>query len=481
MRERPNIVLFMPDQLRADAVGVFGNDAASTPNIDALAARGTVFEQAYSQHSVCSPSRVSMMTGWYPHTAGHRTLTYLLQPWEPNLLALLRSAGYHVAFAGHRGDVFAPGVTEASTDFSGFLTIPEQLFMPSPFPDGHRLADAFYHGRRPGRGPVVDFDEAVVRTAEAWLASGPPEPWVLFCPLMFPHPPFEIEEPWFSLHARGDVPKPAPPVEEGKPALMAALREAYGTDRLSPDDWAEIIATYYGMVSRVDDQLGRVLTAVDVAGCGDRTATFFFTDHGEYLGDFGLVEKWPAGVDDCLLRNPLVVAAPGGREAQRSSALVELVDLLPTLVDLAGGAVSHTHFGRSLVPLLDGSATAHRDAVFSEGGFRTADRERLEKPGGHYRKKGELQHDQPQLVGPVTAVRTEAWTYVHRLYERAELYDRAADPGETTNLAGTPAVADVERAMRDRVFGWLVETADVFPWDEHPRFPPIPHGYREPS
>ena len=114
---RPNLLLFTADQLRADALGCFENPTAQTPIFDAFARRGTRFNSAWSQHSVCGPSRVSIMTGWYPHTSGHRTLDNLLKPWEPNLLRLLKDAGYTVAMTGNSGDVFAEGVTELSTDF----------------------------------------------------------------------------------------------------------------------------------------------------------------------------------------------------------------------------------------------------------------------------------------------------------------------------------------------------------------------------
>src|SRR4051794_15390432 len=174
VRERPNVVVFMPDQLRYDAAL-----AAHTPNLDALRARGTSFTNAFSQHSVCSPSRVSMLTGWYPHVAGHRTLTNLVKPWEPNLLALLRDAGYFVAWAGHRGDAMASGVTEASTDVCGFLTKPEVL-VEEPYHEHRALIDAYHFGRRPG--PLLDFDEAAVRPAEQLLVDGMPEPWLLFVP-----------------------------------------------------------------------------------------------------------------------------------------------------------------------------------------------------------------------------------------------------------------------------------------------------------
>ena len=129
MSDRPNILIFMPDQLRADCVGCFGNPLVQTPHIDALANRGTRFDNAWANHPVCGPSRVNLMTGWYPHTRGHRTLTHLLSPQDPNLLKYLKEGGYQVAWAGARGDVFAPGVTEQSTHFCGWTKKPERKQM----------------------------------------------------------------------------------------------------------------------------------------------------------------------------------------------------------------------------------------------------------------------------------------------------------------------------------------------------------------
>ena len=285
---RPNLLFFMSDQQRADSVGAFGNTIARTPHIDALAARGMRFTQAYSQHSACSQSRISMLTGWYPHVAGHRTLDNLLLPWEPNLLATLRNSGYHVSWPGIRGDTFAPGGTAASTDFFGFIVKPSLDAIAAShreaFPAGHPMRHAHYSGLLDDANGL-DFDEAAVQTAIALIADGLPEPFVLYVTLFAPHPPFAVADPWFSLHDRADMPTPTTP-GNGKPRFMAALSERSELDRLDPDDWAELAATYYGMVSRLDDQLGRVLAALDAAGVGDRTVTCFCTDHGEYLGDF---------------------------------------------------------------------------------------------------------------------------------------------------------------------------------------------------
>lgn len=478
----------MPDQLRADCGGkAFGNEVIHTPHLDALAARGTAFTSAFSQHSVCGPSRASIFTGWYPHVAGHRTLDNLLKPWEPNLLRGLRDAGYHVAWLGERGDTFAPGVADASCDVHGFLVEPDFWFERSPFGRDDKWFTRMYYGLRDGGddgGPALDFDEATIRSFEQWIAAEPPEPWVCLVALFFPHPPFVVEEPWYSRHDRAAMPPPAPVPERG-PRYLDVLRREWQTGALTPDDWAELAATYYGMVSRVDSQLGRVIDAVDRAGAGDRTLTCFFTDHGEYLGDYDLVEKWPAGQHDVLLRNPFVVAGPGVREGLVTDTLVEMVDLLPTLFEAAGTEARHTHFGRSLWPVLSGTADAHRDAAFAEGGFTRAEEPLLERsgPASAYFGKGQVQHDDPDAVGKVVSVRTADWTYVYRLYEDPELYDRRHDGQELSNLAGTPGVADVERALRDRVLEWMVGTADQIPWVADPRLGrsrPTVRGRRDP-
>jgi arylsulfatase A-like enzyme len=299
---RPNVLIFMPDQLRADAVGAFGNPVARTPNFDAFAQRATRFTDAHCQHTVCSPSRASLLTGWYPHVQGHRTLTNLLKPWEPNLLRSFKQAGYTVAWTGQRGDSLAPGVTAESCDFFGNLVTPTAPQHPMPYPPGHRLYDAFYSGRVDGPTPLLDADECEIQTVEQWLAQHPPEPWLLYVTPIFPHCPFRVHEPWFSLHERAAMPLPVSADLDDKPRYMRGLRERYGTDRLSDEDWQEIVATYYGMVSRTDDFFGRVMRSVEAAGAGERTISVVTTDHGEYLGDYGLVEKFPSGLHDCLTR-----------------------------------------------------------------------------------------------------------------------------------------------------------------------------------
>lgn len=485
---RPNIVWFMPDQQRADSIGCFGNPVVRTPTIDALAERGTRFSNAFVQHPVCGPSRVSQMTGWYPHVAGHRTLDNLLKPHEPNLLRQLKDAGYYVAYPGDRGDVFSPTVTESSTNFCGNLVQPIRedvisIYTPKVDQDS-AMYRSFYFGNA-GQEPLVDSDEATIRTAEQWIADAAPtsQPWMLWVPLIYPHPPFAVAEPWFSLHDRDEVPDRIPnamtDAGAGKAKFMDAYRDIYEWDAMTDAEYREIKALYYGMVSRTDDQLRRLMEAVDTAGHGETTAWIYGTDHGEYLGDYGLVEKWPSGLDPQLTQNPLIISVPGAAQGQVCDEMVEMVDLLPTLLELAETEASHTHFGKSLVPLLHDSNGSHRDMAVSEGGFRSGDRELLEVPGWIYEQKGRLQREQVELVGKATCVRTKSWSYVHRLYEQDELYDRSDDPYETTNLVDSIEHSDALEAMRRRLLDWYLDTSDVIPWEADPRSPDIEHGYRK--
>jgi arylsulfatase A-like enzyme len=473
-RRGPNVVMIVADQLRADAVGGFGAEFAHTPNIDALAQRGTRFENCFVQHTVCGPSRASFLTGWYPHVRGHRSLTHLLRPEDPNLLKTFKQNGYHVTHVGERGDTWAPGGTEASCDEYGW-TVPPTTPMTgrkgAMHPDWP-MSRAFYIGKIDDEFDD-DFDEACTTTAETWLAQRPTDrPWMLYVPMVFPHCPFAVTEPWYSLHDRDALPARRPHVQSGRePDFMAHLRTTYGTDRLSDADWREIAGVYHGMVSRLDAQIGRILAALgdDL----DDTLVVFCSDHGEYLGDYDLIEKWPSGLHDCLARDPLILAGPGIPNGGVIDQMVELIDLVPTLHELTGIEADYTHFGRSLLPVLADPSAPHREFAFTEGGFLAEEEHLFESPPFPYDRKGVAEHERPETVGKAVAIRSADWTYVWRLYEPPELYDRRNDPGELHNLAGQPEHGELEARLSGELLRWMVATGDVMPWEEDPRIPDI--------
>ncbi|GME37639.1 putative sulfatase [Neofusicoccum parvum] len=477
---KPNLLIFMPDQLRYDALSCNGNKIVKTPNIDAFAARGTRFTNCFVQASVCSQSRCSMFTGQYPHVNGHRSIENLIKPWEPNVFRSLKESGYHVACLAPRGDTFAPTVTELSVTEYGFLETPE--LMPNfrgawggknapPVDKDDIWGRLFYRGKKDSNAPW-DYDECAVRSAEKWLSCPPKEPWVLFVPLIFPHCPFAVEEPYFSMYNRGDMTAPAQLAEKTgyEPRYMRVIRERYGTGRATPDMWAEVMATYYGMITRLDDQFGRIVSLLDANNLFDSTATLFFTDHGEYLGDYGLIEKWPSGLSNSLVHEPLIVAGAGLPAGKTVDDMAEMVDLVPTLLQLAGVGEHWGHNGVSLVPALVDGKEHPKKYAYSEGGFLVTEEPLLEQAPWPYDIKAGLQHEDTSLVGKAVALRSKEWTYIYRLYEPAELYSRQGDdPSELRNLAAEPEYAHVVRGLESVALRWMVETADVMPWTKDPR------------
>lgn len=186
--------------------------------------------------------------------------------------------------------------------------MPEVKFDPTEEEMENLWNRLFYKGLRE-KCDIVDYDEACVRSAVRWLETAPSEPWCLFMPLLFPHCPFTVEEPYFSMYDRTSIPEPVPcDFKTGyEPKYMAAIRDKYKTERATLEQWKEITATYYGMITRLDDQFGRIMQAVDKHAGLSPLYTLFFTDHGEFLGDSGLIEKWPSGLGETLVHEPLII------------------------------------------------------------------------------------------------------------------------------------------------------------------------------
>jgi len=497
-----NFVFVLLDQLRADSVGTFGSSIVRTPNLDRLATcddryRGIAFDNCYVQNTVCTPSRCSIFTGWYPHVHGHRTIDYLLEADEPNMLETLRKSGYWVEWYG-KNDLLTAEAFDESVDHRGPVPGFASTYEGNPWPTGHRLRNSFYFGERPAdRSTDLDHDwtstEAAVRFfSERAAAPRSDQPFFLYLPFIFPHPPYYVEEPYFSMYNRTDVPAPARADYENLPSFVRGYHEIYGMHELSDNDFREIIATYYGMVTRTDALVGKLLDALESSGLADDTTVIITSDHGDYTGDYGLVEKWWTGHTDNLTRVPLYIRLPtdalsisgvqrvaDGPEV--SHALVESIDILPTVMELAGATAEHSHFGRSLLPIVRDGTSEHRTAVFAEGGHHPEDDhcrgEIMDDTvnWGLYRPKTELPHRDFSYLHNAAMVRTARWKYIHHLSDIDELYDLGADPREEHNLAAPSLLENddelqqVVRHHRELLLDWYMRTADVVPRRAHAR------------
>lgn len=475
MASPPHILVFNPDQWRGDVLGHVGNPAAVTPVLDAFAASEAVsFRNAFCQNPVCTPSRCSFMTGWYPHVRGHRTMHHMLQPDEPMLLRTLKDHGYHVWWAG-KNDVVPAQNGFGSYCSERFAAAPQAR----PRKERERDCDtSFFVGRLPcsaGERRVLDGDwERVDAAVERIRTYEGGAPLCLYLALGYPHPPYAVEEPWFSIVDRKSLPARLQPPGEGslEPAMTRSLRRALQLGGWSESRWSELRATYYGMCARVDHQFGLVLQALREKGLYDETAVFFFSDHGDFTGDYDLVEKTQNTFEDCLVRVPFLFKPPRQRAVRPGvrGALVELVDFAATVFDLTGIEPGYTHFGRSLLPIVAGEADEHRDAVFSEGGrllFEHHTRER-ESPGSTdpsnpYHPRMRIQAADGVEHGKAVMCRTRHAKYVFRLYEEDEFYDLTSDPGEQRNVIDDPGYRDAISTHRHRLMQFLVETGDVVP------------------
>jgi choline-sulfatase len=480
-----NFVFFFPDEMRAESVSSYGHPVVHMPNYDRLASEGVQFDQCHVQHSVCTPSRCSLMTGWYPHVAGHRTLWHLLRPHEPSLFRYLKEAGYHIEWYG-KNDLYSQDYFDGVVDrYAGLggghagerAVHPEDpaffSFLYEPFPGGlEETGDA----QRLQAG--LDFLQE--RAADH-------EPFMLYLPLSLPHPPYACPEPFHSMVDPDDLPPLRPAELAGKPDFYELIRRHRHLDDVPEEVFRHIQAIYLGCNSYVDWMLGRLLETLDATGLAETTCVIVAADHGDWAGDYGLVEKWPSAVGDLMTRVPLLIRAPGGVGGHRVRTPVELFDIMATVLDLAEIEAQHTHFARSLVPQLQGADGDPNRIIYAEGGYDPHEPHCFEGRANAaiftdtehiYYPKGRQQQADPLSVSRATMMRTMDAKLIRRPLGISELYDLTNDPLELTNVYDDPSYREIRCQMEATMLDWTIHTSDVVPTDEDPRgLPPYEGPY----
>lgn len=491
MKKRPNIILFNPDQMRADALHHLGNSASVTPTLDEMASTDAVsFRNVFCQNPVCVPSRCSFMTGLYPHTTGHRTMGYLLRENETSLLKELKDAGYYV-WANARNDLIAgqiPGLLEEHvTELYYGGNTPAA---PGPVKEngrggpGNKDFYSFFTGEMSvddtGRnydGDDEDVDAAIDRIKH----PVDDRPMCIFLGLMYPHPPYKVEEPYFSAIDRSVLPDRIRPEDtEGKAKILELIRNYQGMQEYTEIDWDELRAVYLGMCMKVDDQFKRLCDALKEAGQYDNSAIFFFSDHGDYTGDYGLTEKTQNSFEDCLTNVPFLVKPPADFSCDPgvTNSMAELVDLYATVLDFAETSPTHSHFGRPLQAVLADRKQSIRGTVFCEGGRLANERhcseavnpeiQGRERNLVYWPRYAAQWDDEAHAKG--TMIRTREWKYVYRAEGKCELYDLIKDPQEKRNRADDPSCVQIIAGLSAELLAWYQNTCDVVPYEPDERF-----------
>jgi choline-sulfatase len=445
--DRPDILIVIADQLTTSAMPFHGNEVTRAPAMAGLAETGVVFDNAYTASPLCTPARASLMTGLLPSNTRSYDNAAGFSSELPTFAHHLRARGYRTALAGKMHfcgpdqlhgfeERLTTDIYPADYDWTPDWDCDER---PHWYHDMSSVTQA---------GPCVrtnqlDFDDEVAHSAERVLfdhvRSGDDRPFCFVVSFTHPHDPYAIPEEYWGRYRAEDVPMPSfgydaaitHPHDERLRAVCA-MDDAELTDDMVRD----ARHAYLGAVSYVDDHLARLLDILRVTGRLDNTVVILTSDHGDMQGERGLWYKM--SFYEGAARVPLVVSAPGRFQPSRVSSPVSTMDLLPTLVGIAGGddfAVAEHLDAESLLPLLRGEHD-HRDTVV-----------------GQYLAEG--------AVAPIVMVRRGAWKLIHSPADPDQLFDLATDPLERDNRAGDPAAADVLAELRAEVAArWDLERID---------------------
>ena len=486
-----NILFLMVDQLRFDYLGCTGHPSINTPNIDALARHGVRFNRAYVQSPICGPSRMSFYTGRYvrshgatwnniPLQVGEMTLGDHLRPlgidtilcgkthMTPDLEGMARLGIDPASVAGRRisecgFDVWErhDGEFPKSTDgepspYQDYLQA-KGYAGPNPWNDwansGEGPAGAslsgwlLKHARAPARVANEDSESPwITSRAIEFINQAGSRPWCLHVSYIKPHWPYVAPSPYNDLYGPDDVlPVVRSDEERTNPhPVLAAFQNKRVSRAWSREDVrGTVIPTYMGLITQIDDEVGRLLRHLDDAGQRDNTLIVFASDHGDYLGDHWLGEK--ELFHEVSARFPLIIADPrpeaDGTRGDVCDALVEAIDLVPTFVEAAGGTPrSEILEGRSLLGHLHGRPSPAREFVISEYDYSCKSvREDLDRPVGDCR---------------MAMIFDGRWKLVHAEGFRPMLYDLETDPDEFLDRGDDPAASDARGRLMANLNAW---------------------------
>ena len=473
MRDRPNILIFYPDQMRADAMGCAGNAVVKTPNIDRLAREGVHFTEAYTSYPICCPFRASALTG--KHAQGHGLVQnhFPLRADQTMLPQMLKDAGYQTGYIGkwHLEGGPKPGFVPKDRRFGfdhfvGFNRGHE--YLQSVFFDD--IGTPHFSKRYE---PDYQTDQLISFVEDA-VQSDPEKPFFGYVSYGPPHFPNNMPEHWRHLYDPADMDLRAgvPDPEKQREVQHRRLHEFCGGDPRTaqhshaaydqkpagePETEAEIRqfqAEYYGMISNIDWNVGRVLNRLDALGIADDTMVIFWSDHGDMLGQHGSFCGIKNQAFRAAMQVPFIVRYPKRFSAGRQTpAMVDVgVDLMATLCELVGMDLPADAHSRSYLPVLDGDDKAGRDVVWYQL-FR--------QTGGN--------------VGEFTpyaqrGLRTADWLYVRNRDQRVDLYDLRADYLEQNNLVDDLQYSALMDGFDAQIRAHMAATDDD--WEQSADFPP---------
>ena len=430
----PNILFVMADQLAPHFTSTYGHAVVKTPNLDALAARGSRFDAAYCHSPLCAPARFTMLSGQPVAAIGAWDNASEFPAATPTFAHHLSLAGYRTVLSGKMHFV-GPDQLHGFEERLTTDIYPADFAWTPNWDEAHQRIDKWYHNmdvlQDAGEAVTtyqIDYDEEVGFAARRKLLDmvrdDDDRPFFLCASFIHPHDPYVARREWWNLYDHEEIDMPDDWDLDSLDPHTLRIRTGIQADTVGYTDEQVRNARhgYYANVSYFDDQLGKLLDTLEQTGQLDETIVIVTSDHGDMLGDRGAWFKM--SFHERSARVPLVVAGPGVRKGTVDNACSHL-DFLPTLIDIAGGETVDGLDGRSLVPSWSGQA----DPVDETFGEYTAE----------------------MTSAPIFMIRRGTYKYIHCNTDPAQLYNVAADPLERANLAADPAHAEMAAAFAAEV------------------------------
>lgn len=479
MSKKPNIVIVMSDQQRADLRKSRGYALDTMPFLDSWAEKGVDFGCAYTPNPTCMPARVSMFTGRYASCHHVRTNHNARDAYyTEDLLDVVKKAGYRTALCGknhshhkvedfdfhetcgHLGYEGEENTTHEEIAFADYLCSTKHMEMHQPSPGGVEVQHPYRN----------------VSSALKFMDETPREqPFFAWVSFAEPHNPYQVPEPYFDMFPPESLPKvTGPEVLEGKGARYPWLRGVW--EKVLGDDIEQRIlrarSNYHGMLRLIDDQFRRLIEGMDARGLTENTIVIYLSDHGDYVGEYGLIRKG-ADLPDVLTHIPLAMRGPGiTGQGIRSDVCVNIVDLLPTLCEMIGEEIPFGVQGRSITSILNGKndyPSKEFSVAYSESGFSGLywnDKDGLTLP-----EEGACLPDYSTFdclntwtqCGQVRMARKGDWKIQADMLGTVYLYNLAEDPREVHNLANDPAYTDVKADMLLELTAAMLRASDPLP------------------
>jgi arylsulfatase A-like enzyme len=502
---KPNIVVVMCDQLRAEYTRAGGFPLDTMPFLDSLGASGQRFERAYTPMPICAPARISLFTGRFPKAHRVRQNSAIKHAvYDRDLVDVLHDTGYTVGLSGknhshlkpdrldfwstymHGGRTNEPGAERSAeeTAFDEWLSnlgARQGSFSKevTPFPAENQLPprivrDALDWIDSVTGGPALGSTVIFTGQPAAKASQDGEQPFFLWMSFPEPHNPYQVPEPYYSLFPEDEIPdrdagpedlaNKTGPLGEKWRWERAMIDAAYpGYD----DHWTRYRANYCGMLRLLDDQLRRFVTHLQERGIWENTILFFTADHGDYTGDYGLQRKG-VGVPECLVRIPFIVCGPGvqPRPANHEDH-VSLVDVMPTLCDALDVEMPYGVQGRSLWPILTGDDYPKEEfrSGYVEHGYGGLHYGEHDRPPLHF-EYGGVRFDELNTVtqsGTTKMVRMGRWKLSYDMLGNGELYDVPNDPAELNNLFDDPAHRETRQQLVEELLRWTIRVEDDLP------------------